>query len=221
MKKIISLLLSLTLILGCMLILGSCGGDTETNVIYDVVKNSAPTKTVTLIDYVKTNGDALSDAYYMSVEGNNSIFEYSRERMLHPDEALDYIEEGLPITKYITEEGKIYYKDGKYSEDGETWSAAAPSVTPIKFDLKEEYLTDVTINEDNTVLTAKIAAENIVNVFGVALDVTGTLDITVETNGVNLSKVTLSGTTTSGASIELRTSYTYSPLVLEFPGDAE
>ena len=219
MKKIISLLLSLTLILGCVLALGSCGGEEEPPVvenvsIYDVAKASAPTKTVTLVSYLKANGDTLTDNYVMTVEGNNSIFEYNRTRMLTPEEA---IELGADSRYYTEPTQYIYYKDGLYSTDGSNWAAVAPSTAIIKFDLKEEYLTEVSITEDNTELVAKISAENIKNVFGVELDVDGDFTITVESNGVNLSMVRVSGKTGSGASISINTSYTYSKQTLKFP----
>ncbi len=218
MKKIISLLLSLTLILGCVLALGSCGGDeppaVENASIYDVAKASAPTKTVTLINYVKANGEALSDVYTMSVDGNNSIFEYQRTRMLTPEEALEL---GASDRYYTEPIQYIYYKDGLYSTDGADWAAVAPSTATIKFDLKEEYLAEVVINETNTELKAKISAENIKNVFGVEVDAEGDFDITIESNGVNLSMVRVSGRTASGASLSINTSYTYSPQTLKFP----
>ncbi len=217
MKKIISLLLSLTLMLGCMLVLGSCAGPTDPAItvadICEMVENAPATKTVTLIDYVKANGDTVNDVYTMTVDGNDSIFEYARTRMITPEEAIELGVSG----RYITDKNYIYFKDGLYSTDGANWGSAAPSASTIKFDLKEEYLTNATLSESGTDIVAQISSENIKNVFGVELDIDGTFTIEIETDGTNLAKVNVHGKTSSGANLNISTSYTYSKQTLEFP----
>lgn len=218
MKKIISLLLSLTLLLCCMLVLGSCGNTEEPEftvaTICGMTESTAATKTVTLIDYVKADGDTVNDVYTMLVDGDDSIFEYVRTRMITPEEALELGVSG----RYYSEPTKyIYYRDGLYSTDGANWTAAAPSLSTIKLELKEQYLTDAAITESGTDLTAKISGENIKNVFGVDLDVDGDFTIEVETDGTNLVRINIYGKTASGASLSISTSYTYSKQTLNFP----
>lgn len=218
MKKIISLLLSLTLMLGCMLVLGSCGNPEEPEftvaTICNMTESTAATKTVTLIDYVKANGDTINDVYTMIVDGDDSIFEYVRTRMITPAEALELGVSG----RYYTEPTQhVYFKDGLYSTNGADWTAAAPSLSTIKLELKEEYLTGAAITESGTDLTAKISGENIKKVFGVELDVDGDFTIEIETDGTNLARINIYGKTSSGASLSINTSYTYSKQTLNFP----
>lgn len=218
MKKIISLLLSLTLMLGCVLVLGSCGNTEEAEftvaTICQMTESTSATKMVTLIDYVKANGDTINDVYTMVVDGDDSIFEYVRTRMITPAEAIELGVSG----RYYTEPTQyVYYKDGLYSTNGADWSAAAPSLTSIKLDLREQYLKDAAITESGTDLSAKISVENIKNVFGVELDADGDFTIEVETDGTNLARINIYGKTKSGASLSISTSYTYSKQTLNFP----
>ena len=178
-----------------------------------MTKSTSATKTVTLIDYVKANGDTVNDVYTMLVDGNDSIFEYARTRMLTPMEAIELGVSG----KYYTETQHIYFKDGLYSTDGANWGAAAPSLSTIRFDLKEEYLIGAALAESGTDISAQISAENIKKVFGVELDIDGNFTIEVETDGTNLARVNIYGKTSSGASLSISTSYTYSKQTLNFP----
>lgn len=219
MKKTLSLLLALALMLACVLTLVSCKDEEEAPGpdIYALAASCNPTKTVTLVDYVTADGTTLSGDYIMEVEGNNSIFTFSYERLRTvEDGAVDGSHERVK-----TVEGTIYYKDGKFSTDGDTWESEAPSPSSVKFDLKAEYLTSVNINENGTALTAELTPENAVNVLGTNLGAKGNLKITVETNGVSLSRVIITCTTVDGASVTVNTTYTYNSISLTFPGDAE
>ncbi|MBR5449171.1 MAG: hypothetical protein IKV43_04195 [Clostridia bacterium] len=213
MKRILGLILVLALAVSCVFAFASCKKDTATTKsVYDLVASANPTKTVTLTDYVK-GGVTYEGEFIMSVEGNNSIFEFSYER---PRTVAEGAEEGTtnPIK---TVDGVIYFKDGKFSEDGDKWTAEAPSTTLFSFDLKAEYLTGASITDDGKTLTAEMTPENAIKVLGTDLKPQGNVKITVKTNGVSLSKVVLQYVTADGASVTIDTSYTYNNVVLTFP----
>ena len=213
MKRIFGLILVLALAVSCVFAFASCKKEeASTKSIYDLVASAAPTKTVTLTDFVKGNVTYQGE-FIMSVEGNNSIFEFSYERpRTIPEGAIE--ETSNPIK---TVEGVIYFKDGKFSEDGDQWTAEAPSTTIFSFDLKAEYLTGATTSDDGNTLTAEMTPENAVKVLGTDLQPQGNVKITVKTNGVSLSKVVLQYVTADGASVTIDTSYTYNNVVLVFP----
>ena len=216
MKRILGLILVLALALSSVFVFAACKKDeaepTNTKTIYDLVASANPTKTVTLTDYVK--GETTYEGeFIMSVEGNNSIFEFSYERPRT-------VEEGVTDGTYDpikTVEGVIYFKDGKFSEDGDKWTAEAPATTLFTFDLKAEYLTGAAITNDGKTLTAEMTAENAIKVLGTDLKPQGTVKLTVESNGVSLIKVVLEYTTVDGASVVINTSYTYNNITLVFP----
>lgn len=216
MKRILGLILVLALALSSVFVFAACKKDeaepTNTKTIYDLVASANPTKTVTLTDYVK--GETTYEGeFIMSVEGNNSIFEFSYERPRT-------VEEGVTDGTYDpikTVEGVIYFKDGKFSEDGDKWTAEAPATTLFTFDLKAEYLTGAAITNDGKTLTAEMTAENAIKVLGTDLKPQGTVKLTVESNGVSLTKVVLEYTTVDGASVVINTSYTYNNITLVFP----
>ena len=216
MKRILGLILVLALALSCVFVFAACKKDeaepTNMKTIYDLVASANPTKTVTLTDYVK--GETTYEGeFIMSVEGNNSIFEFSYERPRT-------IEEGAAdgtTNPVKTVEGVIYFKDGKFSEDGDKWTAEAPATTLFTFDLKAEYLTGAAITNDGKTLTAEMTAENAIKVLGTDLKPQGTVKLTVESNGVSLTKVVLEYTTVDGASVKIDTSYSYNNITLVFP----
>ena len=208
MKKTLSLLLVLVLALGCVFALASCKKDSE---IFGLAAAANPTKTVTLVTYVKGE-DELHGDYTMEVQGNNSIFTfvYDRYRTVE-DGATDDSTERIK-----TIDGVIYYKDGKFSFDGDEWESETPTASSIKFDLKPEYLTGVSVNDNDTVLEAELTPENAVKVLGVDLGANGNAKIVVCTNGVSLSKVDITYTTKDGASVTISTTYTYNDIQLDF-----
>ena len=212
MKKTVSLILALSCLFVMIASLVSCGGGAKSN-IFAIANNSEPTKIVTEVYYKDAKKTTLNGRYVMQIEGNNSIFEYEYSRYRT-------IEEGVadgshdPI-KTLT--GTVYFKDGKYSTDGEKWDSKAVTAVDLKFDLKEEYLTDITYNEDGTVLYATMTPENAVKAIGTDLSCSESVYIEVKTNGTNLTFITLSCTTKQGATMKIVTSYSYNKLTLEFP----
>ena len=217
MKKLICLILSLALTLGLAFAMTACG-DEEGNdnvdpvtKICNIVGESAPTRIITQTDYV-VNGIALGGEYITEIEGNNSILTYSYEKMSDPMDGNS--------NPHTTVSGKIYYKDGRFSEDGITWKTGAPSTTPIIFNVSKDVFVNPVVSQDGYTLTAEITPEAALAAFGTDLAAEGNLVVEIVTDGTNLRDINISGTTAQGASVMVRTSYTYTAVTLEFPGAA-
>lgn len=208
MKKFLCLILAFV----CIFAVTSCGGG-ETPVIDEMsaeekfintVASSEPTKITTIYSYVTAEGDALNSRYVTEIKEDGYTFNYKRDRFATVEEAAT-----SPI---VTDEGVVYYKDGKYSTDGETWFSEAPDIDAInmKFDISLDKLGEsYSFNEDYTVLTATLTEEEAVALFGVAFGADGEISLTVNANQKYLTKVSVAYTTVSGASVTLDTSYTY------------
>lgn len=232
-RKPITVLLSVLLALLCLFAFVSCGSGDDTPddpqpsggdntppltglAAFVKTANAAdPTKITTLTEY-KTSEETLNGRYVMEIEGGNSIFTYEYQRRAKVEE----MNEDGPIK---TEAGTVYAKDGKYSTDGETWESQAPAASmPLTFAMTEECLQGATISEDGRTLTLTLTgAENITRVLGasVAESAKGAVSITVTTNGTHLTGVVISYAT-SGAEVNVETSYSYNNITLEFPGEA-
>ena len=203
MKKIISLLLMLVLAFS----LASCGGEGEG--LLSIVSSSKPTKISTITAYVVSETETYNGNYTMSIEGNDSIFEFSYERRAE-------VWEMAPGMK-VTEAGVVYYKDGLYSYGGDEWNSEAPSAVKIDFNLNKNYFDSYTESANNFVAT--VSGENIAKVLGFDVGVDGVVTIEVYTNGVYLTRIDVDYKTSSGASVSVATSYTYDTIDLKFPGE--
>ena len=213
MKKTLSLLLALLMLVSCVLAMVSC----RKSAIYELAANSAPTVIVTAVDYIDADGTQLIGDYTMSIEGDNSIFEFLYQRYRLPEDGV--ADDTYEMIK--EKKGTIYYKDGAYSTDGDEYEAEAPTAIQLRFNLDKDYLKDVSISEDDTVLTAKISPENAKHVLGTDLKAGGDISITVKTNGVNLTMVFVECVAVNGATVSVRTSYSYNSVNLEFPDELE
>lgn len=184
--------------------------------VYDIAESSKPTKITTEVSYSTMEGDSLSGFYVTKVDGNDTVFEYTYDRLYTPAESIaDGTNERIK-----TVEGVIYYRDGVYYGDEEEWKPGTGTAMDLQFNLKKRLLKDIELNEDETVLTAKITPENAVEVLGTDLKAIDDIDIVVETNGVNLTMVTVSCDTQLG-SVTIRTSYTYNAQDLFPEADVE
>ena len=201
------------MLVGCVLAMVSC----KKSAIYELAANSAPTVIVTAVDYIDADGTQLIGDYKMSIEGDNSIFEFLYQRYRYPEDGV--AEDTYEMIK--EKKGTIYYKDGAYSTDGDEYEAEAPTAIQLRFNLDKDYLKDVSISEDDTVLTAKISPENAKHVLGTDLKAEGDISITVKTNGVNLTMVFVECVAVNGATVSIRTSYSYNSVNLEFPDELE
>lgn len=226
MKKITALLLALILSLVCCIAVVSCddesdpgsdggnyGGAGSVVSIYDLVKNVNATKIVTGATVITTDGDDLSASVTTERNGNDSITTYVYRRYATPAESL----ENNSFDRIVEENVKIYCKDGLYSTDGINWRVEVPTVLDVKFDLREEYLTNITISEDGNELTATLSKENAKAVFGTDMSASGDITLKVVSNGIMLYTVEITYTTAPGTSVYIKTTYTNQPITLEFP----
>ena len=214
MKKIICLLLSLVTLIGCTLALASCGGDDEEPItLYDIARTSVPTKSVTIVNYTTYNGEKYDGYYSLEKTGDNAIFDFNYYRPITPDEAIE-----LDTTDWIYNfVGKVYYKDGKYSTDGKTYTEMTPPEALFKFNLTESNLTGAVLSEDGKKLEATVTPSNAVAIFGSAIKALGDVKLTVETDGTYLRTVTITYKTQTNASVTVSTSYSYNVITLDFP----
>ena len=215
MKNLITLriVVSMLCLSGCSLF----GSTVGSSLVYDIVANSQPTKVTTEVSYVTIDGDTLNGFYTTTVSGSDTIFEYEYQRLATPEES---IKDGN-TDRVKTINGVIYYHDGVYSYgDNTEWKPGSGSAIDIKLNIKEEYLKNIQFNEDGTVLTANVTPENAVEVLGTDIRAVDDLTLVVETNGVNLTLVTISCTTSIG-DLAIRTSYTYNAQDLFPESDAQ
>ena len=203
MKKFIILLLVVSL-LG----LTGCGlfGPDEVTEICEIANNSHPTKITTEVSVTTKLGESLSGYYVTTTDGINTKFEYEYETLatLEESAALDGYDSVIP------HKGSVLYQDGKFMDgEGDEWRAGTETSFELKFFIDESLLKDVTLAEDGYSFEAKVDAKDLAALIGTDLNAVGTATITVETNGANLTKVSVSCTTKAGNSITVRTSYTY------------
>ena len=201
MKRLICVVLAIASVFALV----SCG-DGDLKEFLEVVESTTPT-TVKTLTTIATDDEILNGVYTTKLNGDDFDFEYSYERYATvEDEAETYI---------VTVEGVVYYKDGKYSEDGENWFVNKPSAIPQQFSLNidKDLFTEYTINADKTSLIATISPENAEAVFGTgnAIAATGNITLAVKTNGIYLTSVSVIYDSSFGR-VSVDTSYTYSPV---------
>ena len=217
MKKFVIVLLVLSL-----LCLNSCGlfnkeddQPSAVEIICETANDSSPTKITTEVNYVTNSGDPLKGYYVTTTDGTNAIFEYYYERLATPAESI----ESGNSDRIISFEGIINFKDGTYFGDEEEWKPGTGTAFDLKFDMDAEILCDAVVNEDGNILDATVSAEELVSLIGTDLNAIGDATISLTTNGVNLTAVTVSCATANGT-ITIRTSYTYNQQEL-FPEPEE
>ena len=203
MKKIICLLLALT----CVFAVVSCSSTPEA-AIEDIVNNSKPTKVTTLVSYVGAR--TLNGKFINTIDGTKSIYEFEFERMATVAEMND------GIIKTI--KGTVYYKDGQVSSnEGDSWeNCAVTEIVNFKLKLDKRNFKTFVYTEDGNSVNATIAPENVKNVLGVSVSAAGDVQVSIKTNGTFLNRITISYVTTDGAAVAVDTSYTYSPVTLDF-----
>ncbi len=217
MKKFVIVLLVLSL-----LCLNSCGlfnkeddQPSAVEIICETANSSTPTKITTEVNYVTNSGDPLKGYYVTTTDGTNAIFEYYYERLATPAESIA----SGNSDRIISFEGIINFKDGTYFGDEEEWKPGSGTAFDLKFNMDAEILSDAVVNEDGNILDATVSAEELVSLIGTDLNAIGDATISLTTNGVNLTAVTVSCATANGT-ITIRTSYTYNQQEL-FPEPEE
>ena len=216
MKRIFGLILALSILVLTVTAFVSCTEEEQID-FYGIIAASKPTKTTTYTVYTTADGESFSGEYVMQREGSNFIFDYEYERLRTVEEAV--LEETDERIKVVS--GVVYYRNGEYSTDGEAYRSSVPTVDAAKLNLKAEYLKDIVFSDSDRQLSASMTAENAVNVLGTDLAAEGDISITVITDGTYAREIMINYTTQSGATASIRTSYSYSPITLEFPSDAK
>ena len=219
MKKFVILLLVFAILslTGCGLF-GQKDGATDVgaSLICEIANNSKPTKITTEVNYVTNTGDTLLGHYVTTTDGVDAIFEYDYQRFATPAESL----ESGNYDRIISSKGVINYKDGSYySGDEELWKPGTGTAYDLKFNMDASLLKDVVLNEDASSLDAKVSAENLKALIGTDLNASGDATVSITTNGINLTGITVSCSTANG-NIVIRSSFTYNPQDL-FPETEE
>lgn len=107
----------------------------------------------------------------------------------------------------------ILYKDGEYFYDGNKVSENPdPNALNVKFALDTECLGSYTISEDGTILTTKISAADVEELFGVVISATSEVDLKIEIRGSSLYMTTLDYYCGKNG-VHMETSYIYDPNV--------
>ena len=219
MKKFVILLLVFAILslTGCGLF-GQKDGATDVgaSLICEIANNSKPTKITTEVNYVTNTGDTLLGHYVTTTDGVDAIFEYDYQRFATPAESL----ESGNYDRIISSKGVINYKDGSYySGDEELWKPGTGTAFDLKFNMDASLLKDVVLSEDASSLDAKASAENLKALIGTDLNASGDATVSITTNGINLTGITVSCSTANG-NIVIRSSFTYNPQDL-FPETEE
>lgn len=197
MKKIISVLLAIA----CVFALASCGSSN----IETIVENSEPSSIKTITTLV-TAEEVFRGTYFTEKTDSGFKFDYEYECYADvSDASKNHIK---------TEKGTVYYSNGQYSEDGKSWSAVKPEVDYQSYtlNLSKDNFKEYTLNETETSLVASFAPENSELVLGKAISATGDITITVSSNGVYLTAVSILYTSELGE-VKIDTSYAYSASV--------
>ena len=209
MRKILSLVLALALIVSLALTVASCK---KTVSIYDIFDASTPTKATSVVTYTDSNG-AFEGVYVITSSGEDFIFDYSYQRLRTFDEALA---EGNSET-IKTVSGKLYYVGGTAVTVGDEFDSFVPAFDSAKLNLKEAFLSGVSYSDDGKALTATLSGANIAKVLGVDPLSEGDVSISVATDGTYARRFDVSYTTKSGATVLIKTSYSYNPVTVELP----
>ncbi len=210
MKKLFIVLLVVIIVaeasLAFLFMSGNANGGKNTDNkdvdIFDIAASSKPTKVITYVSYLTDSGDKLDGHYITVIDGSNTMFSYRYSRLYTPAESF---EEGTD-DRIKTVEGVIYFIDGVYYADGESWVPGSGTALDLVFDLDETKLKDIVI--DGSSLTAKISKENCSDIIGAELSAVGDITIAVSTDSTYLRGIEISCATENGT-ISITTSYTY------------
>ena len=217
MKKVLCLMLSLVMLACCI----SCTPteQTPTTDLFNLFdEGRVPSTITTMVSYNYTdaanadNDVSLSGYYKTETKWEKSIFTYSYER-------LATVEEQNPTGRVKKITGKIYRNGNQVSSTGDTFEdgSALPGAA-FNLSLKADNFDSYTVNADGKSYTAKVTGNNIQKALGVALSANAEgVAISVTSNGTVITGVTVSYTTTSGAGVFIATSYTYTPIELDWP----
>ena len=192
--------------------------------IYEIANNSTATAVTTKIAYAGADGGEDFDGWYVAKrDGNNMIVEYEYNRFRTVEES---VADGN-TDRIVEEKGVAYYFNGKYYNGGDdtvTPWVDLPLDIKFSFNISQDKLTNIKTPDINS-LKAEMTAEACREMFGIDISAEGPIALTIITNGIQLTEVEISYTTDSGASVTIRTTYSYNDLTLDFTpitgGDGE
>lgn len=213
MRKFLSIFLALALIVSLALTVASCK---KTVSIYDIFDASTPTKATSVVSYTDADGTKFEGLYLLTASGEDFMFEYSYQRLRTFDEA---IAEGNSET-VKTVSGTLYSVGGTTLVVGDEFDSFVPAFDSAKLNLNEAFLSGISYSEDGKSLTATLSGANIAKVLGIDLLAEGDVSISVVTDGTYARGFDVSYTTKSGATVTVRTSYTYNPVTVKLPSVA-
>ncbi len=212
MKKVLCLMLSLVMLFALV----SCQRNNGTD-FFDIIDQGRVPGTITttvsynIIDATNAeNSVSLSGFYKTLTKYNRSIFTFSYERFAMAEENADLIKEVS---------GTIYKDGDKVSRDGDVFeeTSALPGYG-IAINLQKNNFDSYTVSEDGKSFTAKVTGANIKNALGVELATdTNGATVHVVSNGLVITGLTISYKSVRGADVFIATSYTYTPVTLNWP----
>lgn len=212
MKKIVCLVLALL----CAFALVSC--DDAADKYIGIVNSSKPTKIITQTSY-NDGSVVLSGRFETVIDGSNTEMKYNYQRYAT-------VEEGVladdPEGYIKTVEGIVYFKDGKYSTDGENWFTEVPdaSALQVSFKLSKKNLGEYEISSDGKTLVATVSSEQAEAILGVNVNATEDgVKIEIVHDGTFLRSISVSYATETAESVNISTSYAYGAVSVS--GDAE
>ena len=219
MKKIICLLLAVC----AMLVFVSCG-ECETHVdenkdgvcdeceasvelpgaaIFKMVAEAEPTVIATIASTTIDDVSYTSDYTTYIYSADSYKHEFNIERPAGPDDDSDSAVVKVP--------GVVEYAEGVYKLNGEI-VAEAPVVEYLDVcnNINAENVTSFSVDKSGKTMTATLTKAQCKAIFGVEPDADN-ISLTITTNGVRLTKITLNYTRTSGVIVTSETSYSYAP----------
>ena len=200
MKKIVCLILTLACVFG----LSSCKGKAKNFI--ELVNASEPIQINTVIS-INDGERTLPGKFNTVIDGSDFELTYSYQRYTVPGESDD------PDQFVTTVEGVVYYKDGKYSTDGETWFTEMPDAAAqqVKFAFNVKNLGEYTISKDGKTLTANVTSEEAEAMLGINVEAAESVEIIIQHDGTYLRSIDVSYTTEKSKSVTISTSYSYIP----------
>ncbi len=192
--------MAILLAIACIFALASCGEE-EVSLLAQIVEDANPSRVKTLT-VVITDEDVFHGTYVTTIDGDDFAFDYSYEKYA------DVADASSSYIKLV--EGTVYYKDGKYSVDGENWSVEKPDVDSqsVTLNLDDANFNDYILSEDQRSLVATFTSENSELVLGRKISAVGDITLVVKTNGVYLTTISISYTSELGE-VRIDTSYAY------------
>jgi hypothetical protein len=206
MKKIICLLLALT----CVFALFSCD-DEKLEKFIILTNKHAPTKIITQTSY-NDGEQVLRGRFETALNGEDFEMIYEYSRYATPEEG---VAANDPDGYIKTEKGTVYYKNGSYSTDGESWFVEIPDAAAmqVKLSIGQNSFDEYKISKDGKTLTAKASSEKAEKIFGINVDAVEAVDIVITNDGTYLRSISITYATENAESVTIETTYSYEPPV--------